>query len=468
MLYILWIWYNIYMKKISRKIMLALISAAIIGAGANDFNIVNAATVKHKRPPLVIAGDYYFAGVAAYKKGNFAQASLNFEKAVKINPKNVNARYYLAQSYLMQNRIFDAENQYNRVILLSPTSDAAMLAQKGISLILKSVPKNEYGSSNDELQKYKDNYLNYIFTSDQKAYKWKSFPLTVYIEPKKQKFPVQSSFEQWQDRTGNLVNFQFVNSPDNAQIVVMFKDKLESTSTKESYIAGYSKPYYQGDNIIKSEIRILSIDPETKKDVTDDFIAFTALHEIGHSLGLKGHSPNPNDVMSASSSDAKSSLSQRDVNTITMFYKLNEKAFIARYQGQTDVRLQQALDYVKKSPEKSVGWSNLADIYRSKKMYSDAIQNYQKAISIEPDKSESYSLVGATYLEMGDTQNAFSNMKKACDMDKSNIFYLYQFAQLCIKTGQKNVGKGYIDAFLKANPQSSSDEKMQNLLKNYK
>lgn len=456
------------MKKISKKIIVALISAAVITASGNNFTFAKSKPVKNKKYQLSVTFDYYSAGLAAFKKGSFSQATLNFEKAVKINPKNVNARYYLAQSYLMQNRIEDAKDQYTRIILLAPTSNAALLSQKGISLILKSTPKGASDSSNEDLQKYKDNYLSYIITDNQQAHKWKSFPVSVYIEPKKQKFPVQKSFEQWQEKTGNLVNFKFINSPQNAQILVMFKDQLETTSTKESYIAGYSKPYYQGDNITKSEIRILAIDPETKKEVPDDFIAFTALHEIGHSLGLNGHSPNPDDVMSSSASDPKSSLTQRDINTLTMFYKLNEKAFVSRYEGTTDLKLQQAIDATKKSPDKSVVWGNLGDIYRGKKMYTDAIKNYKKAISIEPDKAEGYSLLGSTYLQMGDSTNAFSNMKKACDLDDSNIFYLYQFGLLCSQTGQKDTGRAYLETFLKANPQSVSDDKIQSLLKIYK
>lgn len=448
--------------------IVALIAAAVMAVGGNNFTQAKQTSVKHKKPQSSAALYYYNAGLSAFKKGNFSQSSLNFEHAIKFTPENVNARYYLAQSYLMQNRISDAKDQYTRIILISPTSEAAVLSQKGISLILKSAPKGASNSSSDDLQQYKDNYLSYIITDNQKAYRWKSFPVSVYIEPKKQKFPVQKSFEQWQEKTGNLVNFKFVNSSQNAQILVMFKNQLETTSTKESYIAGYSKPYYQGDNIIKSEIRILTIDPETKQEVPDDFVAFTALHEIGHSLGLNGHSPNSDDVMSSSASDPKSSLTQRDINTLTMFYKLNEKAYVSRYEGTTDLKLQQAIDATKKTPDKSVVWGNLGDIYRGKKMYADAIKNYQKAISIEPDKAEGYSLLGATYLQTGDSKNAFSNMKKACDLDKSNVFYLYQFGLLCSEIGQKNVGKSYLDAFLKANPQSNSDDKIQSLLKIYK
>lgn len=416
------------------------------------------------------AGDYYFVGVDAFNKGAYDKAVANLEHAIRVSPKNVNARYYLAQSYLMQKRNSDAKEQYNRIIILAPDSDAAVLSEKGLSLIrqaeLGKVASNV--SSNDNLAIYQDNYLDYVLTSDKKILKWASFPITVYIEPKKQKNSVQKAFGQWQEKTKNLVSFNFVNSPANAQITVDFKDKLESSSGNESYIAGFSKPYYQGNHIVKSEIHILAVNPETRQDLSDDFITFSTLHEIGHSLGFKGHSPNENDVMSATSTDAKTALTQRDLNTMNVFYKMDQKALLARNTGQTDVQLQQALDYVKQIPDKAVGWTNLGDIYRSKKMYSDAIKNYKKSISMEPNKAETYNLLGSTYSETGDNQNAFINLKKACDLEKSNSFYLYQFANLCLAIGQKSIGKSYINAFLQTNPQSRTDDKMQNLLNLYK
>lgn len=415
----------------------------------------------------VKAGDYYIVGVDCFKKGLYDKATPSLEHAIRTNPKNVNARYYLAQSYLMQKRIPEAADQYNRILILAPTSDAAKLSQKGLSLIqqsyLATTPIASLSSS--DLDKYGDNYVNYVLGPDGSLMKWASFPIKVYIQPKKQKLIAQSAFQEWQNKTNNLVSFKFVNSVKDAQITIDFMDKLETSSTKESYIAGYSKPYYQGKNIVGSEIHILAVDPATGQDIANNFIFFSTLHEIGHSLGLKGHSPDNNDVMAAQATDPKSSLSQRDINTITVFYKIDQKTLTAKSKGQGDVQLQQALDYVKTTPDKSVGWANLGDIYRGKKMYSNAVANYKKAISIEPDKAELYNLLGSTYSAMNDQQNAFTNLKKACDLDKSNIYYLYQFGQSCIATGQKAVGKSYINSYLQKNPQDASDEKIQTLLK---
>lgn len=415
------------------------------------------------------AGDYYAVGVDCFKKGLYDKATTSFEQAVKISPKNVNARYYLAQSYLMQKRISEATDQYDRIIILAPTSDAARLSQKGLSLINQAYKNPTTATtaavaSSGDIQQFGDNYLNYVFASDGSLMKWASFPIKVYIQPKKQKQAAKNAFTQWQEKTKGLVSFEYTNSLSSAQISVDFKDKLETSSTKESYIAGYSKPYYSKKNIIRSEIHILAVDPDTKKDIEDEYIYFSTLHEIGHSLGFKGHSPNENDVMAAQAKSAKTELTQRDVNTMVALYKANNFMVASYAKKSTDVQLQQALDYVKKTPDKAVGWANLGDLYRGKKMYSDAVKNYKKAISIEPDKAELYNLLGTTYSAMGDKQNAFENLKKSCDLDGSNDFFLYQFGQICVSTGKKQIGKQYLNAFLKSKPDAASDEKIKNLM----
>lgn len=411
------------------------------------------------------AGDYYIVGVDCFKKGLYEQSSRSLEHAVRVSPKNVDARYYLAQCYLSQNRLQEAQEQYNRIIILAPHSNAAILSQKGLSLIRQSyLEAGQKTKSTGDFSQFGDNYLSYVIGADGNPKKWASFPITVYIQPKKPKNLAMNACMKWQESTKGLVKFKFVNDP-KAQITIDFRDKLESTSTKEGYIAGYSKPYYQGDYIVKSDIHILAVDPDTAKPLEDSFIEYSTLHELGHSLGFKGHSPNNNDVMYGQANDAKSSLTQRDVNTMSLLYKLDKKTLLAKTQGSSDVQLKEAQDYVKKAPEKSVGWANLGDVYRGKKMYKEAIKSYQKAVSLEPNKAELHNLLGTAYVASGDYKSAFSSLKTACDLDKSNIYYLYQFGQVCANTGQKEVGKTYLNSYLKANPSSANDEKIQNLLK---
>lgn len=355
-------------------------------------------------------------------------------------------------------RAFAAQNSF---VIIAPVDDSS-LSQEGFSLI-NSSKKN----TSDSLSKYKDNYLDYVLSSDGRVIKWATFPIKVYIEPTREKNIAQSAFLQWQKASGNLVSFVFVDSPQQAQITVDFMNNLETTSTQQAFISGYSKPYYANNCISKSEIHILAINPKTKTQMPDDFILFSTLHEIGHSLGFKGHSPDNEDIMAVQTKEIHTAITPRDINTLNMFYKIDAKTLSLSAQRAFNIKLAQAMDYVKAHPEKSTGWANLGDIYRDKKLYSEAIRNYNKAIFIEPDKAEYYNLAGSTYYNIGDGRNAFMDLKKACDYEPSNVFYLYQFALVCYRLGQGQTGKNYINEFLKQNPQSISDEKIQHLLRLY-
>lgn len=312
-----------------------------------------------------------------------------------------------------------------------------------------------------------DNYLDYVLSADGKALKWESFPIKVYIEPGVEKNIAQNAFLQWQKCSNNLVSFVFVDSPQDAQITVNFFGNLESTTTQQAFISGYSKPYYMNNSISRSEIHILTVNPRTKAQMPDDFILFSILHEIGHSLGFKGHSPNSEDIMALQTNKSLTALTPRDINTLNLFYKADKKTLSLSAQRAFNIKLAQSLDYIKAHPEKSTGWANLGDIYREKKMYSEAVKNYNKAICIESDKAEYYNLAGMTYYNMEDGRSAFMNLKKACDLEPSNTFYLYQFALTCYRLGQGQIGASYISEFLRQNPQSVSDDKIQYLLRLY-
>jgi tetratricopeptide (TPR) repeat protein len=369
---------------------------------------------------------------------------------------------------LKQKRIYEATNQYNRIILLAPNSDAARLSQKGLSLIGQAFSEDPSIKtiSYNELTRYKDNYLDYVLTGGQLT-RWHTFPLKVYIQPGTGKDIALLALGEWQKKTAGLIKFEYTETPLNAQITVDFRNKLEGTSTKEAFIAGYSKPYYQGDDIIKSEINILAVDPATGKDMEANRLYHTIIHEVGHSLGLNGHSPNKNDAMYYSGSDSKE-LSQRDLNTIALLYKTDKKTFANRAKSGSDVELQQALDYVKTVPDKSVGWAKLGDYYSNKKMYAEAIKNYKKAVSLEPSNAQLHALLGVAYSSAGDSKNAFTSSKTACDLDKTNEIYLTKFCTICANTGQKALGQEYLDAFIKANPQANASNNIKQLKHYYK
>lgn len=367
---------------------------------------------------------------------------------------------FIILALIFSNLLDAAFASVNDFILIVPVDG---LLQDGVLPVgnLKKKPNVNKSIRNN------NNYLDYVLSSDGRAIKWPYFPIKVYIEPKRQKNIALQAFLKWQSCSNNLVSFVFVESPQDAQITVNFFDRLESTSTQQAFISGYSKPYYVNNSISKSDIYILTLNPRTKTEMSDDFILFSLLHEIGHSLGFRGHSPNPDDIMTLQTTRILTNITARDINTLKLFYKADYKTLSSSSQRAFNIKLTQAMDYANMHPEKSTSWANLGDIYRDKGLYREAIINYNKAICIEPQKAEYYNLVGMTYYNVGDYRNAFLNLKTAVDYEPSNSFYLYQFALVCYRIGQAQTGIAYLNEFLRQNPQSNSDDKIQSLLKLY-
>lgn len=82
--------------------------------------------------------------------------------------------------------------------------------------------------------------------------------------------------------------------------------------------------------IVHGVIQILTVPLMQGMAVTPNRIRTISLHEIGHVLGLTGHTANPNDAMfySATIADEWRNLSARDANTMTRLYSANTTASV--------------------------------------------------------------------------------------------------------------------------------------------
>ena len=258
--------------------------------------------------------DYYTYGKAAYAKGDYKSAVRYFEAALASSPKNVNYKYYYAQALIAGNDIQSAMTQYKEIIALSPNSNAGRLSKIGIERI------SQYKSKQSEI--IGSNYIERV-SENGKYYRFASMPVNVFIEANAYAPSVREAFKVWQEATYGRIAFVFVNEEKDAQIRVYFRTAIsqnQSLLEDSEFVAGNSKSYYKNGFIVKSDIFLLKLNPITGKALPKNEVFTTALHEIGHAVGLRGHSDKASDVMSPKRSTLRS-LSERDKNTVLLLYR---------------------------------------------------------------------------------------------------------------------------------------------------
>lgn len=263
----------------------------------------------------VFAQDFFEQGKIEFYKSNYYKAQKFFLKELQNNPENYPCRYFLAHSYVYTGDTFKAKEEYSKIMTFAPTLALQKLAMQSM-----------YNLNHPEIQKItsqqvssEENYFDLI-KLDENYVRWAKFPVSVYVEPSNYSNLIKNAFSHWQKVSGGLVTFNFVGDISGAQITAGVVGNL-AVPYDARFEAGHAVVNAKNNIIYRSNIELLKINPQTQEPLSADIIYSTALHEIGHAIGIQGHSDKNEDLMSATNTNGKKSITQRDLNTLKMLYK---------------------------------------------------------------------------------------------------------------------------------------------------
>lgn len=355
---------------------------------------------------------YYWQGTGAFKKKNYKSAYTNLEKAYKHNRNNTDYRYYYVQSMLKIPPTVKVQKDLFEISTSEKEDSAKQIAKDKIT---------EW--KNNVLQNIGNNYIEQA-PYNNAILRWdaKSFPLKVFVTdqsettlPPYYKDEINRAFIQWENST-NFIKFKLVDKQNNANIIVKILplpgNVCDSKNCK--YAVGYTTPNIK-HNILKNMTIVLYSKDPYENFFSDKELYNTILHEIGHALGIMGHSYSSEDLMYMASNGEniytkyRSSfqyLSSKDINTVKLLYKLvptisdteniDMKGLIyppiilGTNKDISNKKLEEAKDYIKKAPDLASGYIDMSIAYAELGKSKDAVKALEKALELSKNNSEKY------------------------------------------------------------------------------
>ena len=290
---------------------------------------------------------------SCYKLGNNPEAIKNYELALQFSgDKDVHIYWNIALAYMNMNEYDEANRWCKKLLAKDPPADLRRQAERFLNDVGKE-RRDQRDTSQQPGADAEGDYLNHL-ASTREANRWprEKLPIKVFIEDDRNVPGFRSQFveiflnslEIWTKATKNRLAFQIVNNLGQADLNIIFTANVNDIAREPGMAPAEQglatiRAYTRGPGygfIENAKIQLLVHKPTSDKGLTDDEMKEVCLHEIGHALGLSGHSPNDSDVMHFMMSFRQlPALTKRDKQTIARLYQdypaLNETAS-ASYQ----------------------------------------------------------------------------------------------------------------------------------------
>lgn len=287
------------------------------------------------------ATKFYQQGNRLYDQDHFHEAVAAYTQCLDADPKYASAYFNRALANEMVNRAQSIADWKRFVEVAGDNPQykwqvGQARAQEQILATLPALPPSLQASA--YVESAGDYYTRVVMGSSEVL--WKKFPVTFFMGSAPQLKWQQGAREAF-DIWSKILPLKLVASPSEADIRMGWEEAPESPehSGEESDVVLYR---HEGSAMHGRRVAIITVDQS--RDWSKDEMRAIVLHELGHALGIKGHSNNKKDLMFWRMREKTHRLrtpyhpiiwkslvkqpSQRDINTLIRLY--NSAGYVAR------------------------------------------------------------------------------------------------------------------------------------------
>ncbi|WP_017327942.1 hypothetical protein [Synechococcus sp. PCC 7336] len=152
-------------------------------------------------------------------------------------------------------------------------------------------------------------FFDAISSEDGLYLRWVEYPITVYVENGNSDWgqSIEAAIDDW----SQYIPLRKVRREEDANISIIRTAPI-------ARVGGVATPSLFIDSEARRQMKVSIVITEFQ---TLGRVASTARHELGHALGLWGHSPNPRDLMYATELFPNPSVTRHAVNTLKRVYE---------------------------------------------------------------------------------------------------------------------------------------------------
>lgn len=474
----------------------------------------------------IISFGAYNAAKQMLAQGKYDQAYNFLKFATEKNSTSKEYSSLYTQALLKATKSAEVQGELYKIAVAQTDSTSSNLAKREIHLLKADLTKG-IGPHYIENAPYNDLILHW----DTDRMPIKVFFGTLDSVPIPQQYfsSIQKALNTWIANLDVPISYRIINDYNKADLKIVFVPKISEAlqSNGETHISyGVTSPQIQNNKLISMEIKLRTLRSDSQQ-FTNIEIYNTALHELGHALGVMGHSFNKNDVMYPLTNDIEAGdlpytykirrlkLSQKDINTMRLLYRLapditngktntgklfNSTLVLGDKQSRLTRKLAEAEKYVYSVSDNPTGWIdagvayglagkyeqsinafnralaqvassqekadiyyNIAIISYNNKKYSECISNSQQALTLNPNMLAAKELIAASHSKQGLLTQAKMEYMYLTAADPANVDFAYSLATLYIRSYEFPSAGRILNRLFAANPQAKEDPKVQNI-----